>query len=199
MSLQWADFPSGQKGLYNTTEAFMLTGTPWVDLGGSGNLVADPDGSGGVVFNQHGINNANSRLALTTPHAKAGVAFRLWISSNDGTTRPIVGFMNTSAGLLYSLALRPNGGLSIHRNVSGSTVLATADYPVVFAGSYNHFEFVANTVTGVIEVRVNGTPIPELTFTDGAPVGGTIGMVALMSASAGSNSANNFFIKDLVV
>lgn len=205
MSHQWSDFPSGQAGIYGTDTSNMLDGTPWVALEGAP-LVADPDTvafpNGIVLRHRSGSSGPTqaARLSLLTPHQKVGVAHRFYLASLPTSTRAFLSLNTTGNVGRYGLRVRPNGGLELSKGTTGSvSVLATADYPILFANSWNHIEIVADVVTGEIEVRKNGVEIAALTTTDGSPAGSTIGMVAFPSGNSGDGSFQDMYTKDLVV
>lgn len=201
MALQWADFPSGQWGLYGTDVNKMLNGTPWVNTP-SAELISDPDpavGVAGIVLENPSAGStlaAGMRLALTDPDEKIGVAMRVWITAVPSDVRPIVYTSTTSNAVRYGLSIRPNGGLQLRSG--NSTVLAIADYPLLLANSWHHLEINADYVSGEVEVRKNGIAIPELTGTFAAP-GGTCGHVLFNDKHDGAGTANYYRIKDLVV
>jgi len=202
MSLQWADFPSGQIGLYGTDRNFMLNGTPWIALS-SAQLVADPDSAsfpnGVVLRHDSGPSGPPEavRMAIPTPHQKIGVAFRFYLASLPTGTRGFLHLLTTGNSGLYGLRVRPNGGIELVKGIS--TILETADFPVLLANSWNHLEILADVVTGEIEVRKNGVEIAALTHTDASPAGGTIGIVSYPSGNPGSGSFNKMYSKDHVV
>jgi hypothetical protein len=206
MSLQWSDFPSGQVGLYGSNSSRMLNGTPWTAIGSS-DLVLDPDltlPDRGYVFEPFRNGGIAARLAFNAPDTMGGVAFNLWFPSLDTGTLPTIGF-NTAAGSAgYVLAFNNSGHAFLYR-VPDTTVntgwvaVATAAYPVIFANSWNSFEINLDFVSGVYEVRKNGTAIADLTGTDGSPLGGTIGQLAAWCGQPGSGSKTAFNLKNLVV
>lgn len=180
MSLQWADFPSGEQGLYGSNQAFMLNGTPWVNLAGT-NILDDPDpaiGSAGKVFRHLSDVGSCPRMVLTDPNTVVGFAHRLYALSLPAQTQAFLSFNTTGNFVLYSIRLRPNGGIEIatgETSTSSGTVVAQADFPIVFANSWNHIETLINNATGKIEIRRNGVPV--LTYTDPAPFGSNIGII----------------------
>lgn len=201
MSLQWADFPSNQPGIYGSNINQMLNGSPWVALD-SASLVVDPDPSSpnGYVLRHSSSSSGPTgavRLAVTTPHTKVGVAFRFYVSTLPSSVRSFLTLNSTGNGALYGLRCRPNGGIELVRGTT--TVIATADYPILLANSWRHVEIVADVTSGVVEVRVQGITIPELSITDSTPPTGTIGLVGFPNGNPGSGSFTGYHTKDLVV
>lgn len=199
MSLQWADFPSGEQGLYGSNTSLMLNGTPW--LATSGAIENDPDpaiGSAGKVI-KHGALSGDSqnslRLALTDPDDIVGVAHNFYITSFGTTNRNFLSFATTGNSVRYILSVRPNGGLDLSRASIG-TVVATADFPIIRANSWNLMETLVNVTTGEIEVQRNG--ITVLTYTDPVPFGGTIGIVGFPDAAFGA-AGGSIYSKNIVV
>jgi hypothetical protein len=203
MALQWADFPSGEQGLYGTNTAFMLNGTPWVNLGGGSAIIDDPDpaiGSAGKVLRAIGSGGSTCRMALTSPATVVGCAFNFWCNNLPGGSVSFFVMLTTGNTLLYSLRLKPNGGIELLR-LSNTTPLAEADYPVLFANSWNHLEMLVDTVSGEVEVRRNGLTIPEISITDPVPVTGNIGLVGFTSINPNGTfgQSNNFRVKNIVL
>lgn len=199
MSLQWADFPSGQVGLYGTDTSKMLNGTPWVSLGGGAELRLDPDTTlpkRGFVWIQSGgpstMTNCG-RFALNEPNQKVGLAFNVWPLSIIQC--PIAYLASTGNTPRFTIGVFPNGGLTLH-STSG-TVLAIADYPILRANSWQHVEINGDVVTGEVEVRVKGITIPELSGTFTA-AGGTIGIIGFPDKYDGGGDERSYLFKDVV-
>lgn len=203
MSHQWSDFPSGQPGIYGTNTAFMLNGTPWVNVS-TATLVADPDSAnfpnGVVLRHASGVNGPEeaARLALLTPHQKVGIAWRFWADElPEAGFVSFIHFLTTGNVGRYGLRLGANGALQL---VEGTTTeLANTEAPVIFANSWNHLEVLVDVVTGDIEVRKNGVEIASLTTTDGSPPGGTIGLIGFPDNNAAGSNQGPFYSKDVVV
>jgi hypothetical protein len=200
MALQWADFPSGQHGLYGKEGDRMLDGTPWVHVHNpSTAIVADPDpgiGENGYVLrhraNADGPTGA-TRLALTSPHAVVGVCHNFYAPTLPAGARPFIAFLTTGNVLRYQVRVRPNGGLEILRQ---STVVATADFPIILASSWNLIETLVDVVAGTVQVRKNDVPV--ISYTDPSPFGGTIGLVGFPDTNPGGGNFD-FFSKNIVV
>src|SRR3546814_9390704 len=90
MALQHADFPSGQTGLYGATESYLLNGI--YAQADSVTLSEDPDPNvTGNVLEVGGVGAAPGplRRVLSTPHATAAIATRIWpsnLGSVDGAS-----------------------------------------------------------------------------------------------------------------
>lgn len=201
MTLQWADFPSGEQGLYGSEAARMLDGTPWLAITGFTTIENDPDpaiGSAGKVLRHaNGAGGAivSTRLALTDPDDIVGVCHNFYVAGFSSETQSFLSFATTDNTIRYEIRLRPNGGLEITRTAS-QIVVATADFPVVRSNSWNLIETFVNVVTGEIEIRRND--IPVLTYTDPAPFGGLIGIVGFPNGNPGGGG-NVCYSKNIVI
>lgn len=203
MSMQWADFPDGQVGLYGTNTAKMFNGTPWTSLNDS-TLVTDPDTTlpnRGFVFHPRNSvpGGIAARLSLTAPDQKAGIAFKIWIEGLSSKLTPTAGFNNSSGTNGLVLVFDSAGHAYLYAGNSLSVLVASANYPVVYANSWNSFEINYDFVTGDYEVRKNGVQIAELTGTNGSPFTGTVAQIALWDGTAGSSGSSTYYVKDLVV
>jgi hypothetical protein len=221
MSIIWADFPSGQLGIYGTNRANMLNGI-WAEVSSQGSayaaLVADPDpnvGANGVVFfsNSSTASSAESykggRLAIPAEVTTLGLGFRWWLDklpSNTGSF-PFVSFRTNTNTDILTVRVTTTGQLQLATGASdsghGGTTLATSIGPVLTANAYQHVEIKATkgAGTGAVEIRVNGIEIPSLTITGQAMGASNIAQIFVGSAEeAGGSDANmNSYIKDLVL
>lgn len=173
MAIVWADFPSGQLGLYGSTRDYMLNGV-WAAFEGSFNssflsIQNDPDpniGAAGRVlrFNQNSSTGEWSAIyaRFTYPVAvvTAGLAFRLWMSiypvADSFAGNPQWEFRNISNTLIGRMRVGASGQFLIY-NAAG-TLVHTSNPAAVVANAYNHVEtkLVRDAAAGTIEVRVNG-------------------------------------------
>lgn len=203
MSLEWADFPSGQPGLYGTDENFMLDGTPWVAYS-NGSIVPDPDAvnfpNGLVLRHGAGSSGANDapRLALMNPNQRAFLAVRLNLTALPTDARPLYAFNSGGNAPHYVIGVMPNGGMR-WTLANTQTVIAEVETPLLLAGSDHHLEIMVDVVTGDLEVRKNGIVIAGLTLVHGAPPGGTVGLIAFPSGYAAQGSFTRIHSKDIVV
>lgn len=171
MALVFADFPSGQEGLYGTNTSYMLNGV-WAQLfiGGSGSisLVEDPDPNvEGNVFRMGG-SSGSARARIVNPagaQATSGVGVRMWLSGLPTTTSiiPAIEFRNGSNVLICDAIVLPDGNLRV-RNSAGAT-LGTTTVPAATANAWLHLEIKAlrDAAAGTVELRVNGVSKLELT------------------------------------
>lgn len=170
MALIWADFPSGQQGLYGSTIAYMFNGI-WAGYSGSSpddNFVIadDPDpniGSAGKVLQSletSGVGDVDIRFALPAgATTEVGIGTRLWLSqlpegdADRGNPRML--WKTTGNSLIAYIEVGATGQI-IARN-SSHTILGETG-PVITANAYHHIEArcLRHASTGEIEVRVNG-------------------------------------------
>lgn len=203
MALQWADFPSGEQGLYGSDTSLMLNGTPWLNLNNSV-ISDDPDpaiGSAGKCINHTSGSGGPVdalRMAVTDPDDVVGVAQNLFLGDFPTSVRPFLSFATTGNSIRYVLRVRPNGGLELARTGS-ETVVVTVDFPVLRANSWNLLETLVNLTTGEVEVRRNGTTVID--YTDPDPfIGEEVGIIGFPNRSIGQGvGPSNFFTKNLVV
>lgn len=215
MALVWADFPSGQRGLYGTTIGYTLNGV-WAAMEGAFassfiSLTTDPDpliGSNGVVvrFNQSSSTGTWSQVIyrLTYPEVvdTAGMSFRMWISeypeADSFAGNPLWKFRTISNADVVTVRVGASGQLLIYNNAG--TLIHTSDPAVVIANAYNHVEtkVVRHASAGTIEIRVNG--IPKVTL-DTLALGATdIANACLgqLNRDDGYGGSINAYFKDVV-
>jgi hypothetical protein len=220
MALIWADFPSGQLGLYGTTRAYMVNGI-WAELMGDTStpaLVADPDpnvGSAGVVLRTDGggaVSRYNGlRFAFPTPAKTEGGGVRLWMSQLPTAFLNSVVFQwrNASNANLFALRVQTNGAIEAWSgglHTSGlllwdGSQYGSTDGPVLVANAYNHIEWkvFSDAASGTIEVRVNGVVVLDLDGlnTDGADIAQFV--LGGLSGGSGDNVSTTPYWKDLVL
>jgi len=173
MAIVWADFPSGQLGLYGSTRDYMLNGV-WAAFEGTFNssflsIQNDPDpgiGAAGRVlrFNQSSSTGEwgfiCARFAYPVAVVTAGVAFRLWMSilpvADSFAGNPRWEFRNIANGLIGRMIVGASGQFLIY-NAAG-TLVHTSNPLAVVANAYNHVEtkLLRDAAAGTIEIRVNG-------------------------------------------
>lgn len=184
MAIIWADFPSGQRGLYGTNAAKMLDGV-WGEANFT-SLVADPDPAittGGIVLSLGGAIGGTSnamigpRFAYPTPAKTQGLSIRLWLSSLPSSSNytPVISFKDGGNTSFICMRVLTTGAIefrSTHTN--GGTLYGTTTGPVLTANAYNHIEMkvFSNAATGTIELRINGQVKLNLTGlnTNGADI-----------------------------
>lgn len=213
----WADFPSGQLGLYGTTISYVLNGI-WAAIEedsslGTVTLVSDPDpniGSAGVVLRTMVAGSSSTdqweglRFALPSTATTAGFGCRLWMNElpNDNIRGPCISFRDGANVALFAIRVLSTGAIEA-RSVdggSGGTQYGVTAGPVVTANAWGHIEVkgTPNAGAGAIEVRVNGTAVLTLTgLTTGA---GPVAQFRIGSFMTDADtSANKFaYWKDVV-
>lgn len=189
MAIIWADFPSGQHGLYGTDTALMLNGI-WASLDGTAGslrtvtLTNDPDpniGSDGRVLRTFAsgdvVSTVRARFALPAPSKTEGIAVRAWLPSlpQNNITCPIIAWQDGANQTMFCIRILSNGAIEARTAVNGTgTQYGVTDGPVVVANAFNHIEVKAfsDAAAGTIEVRVNGVVKLNLTGlnTNGADI-----------------------------
>jgi hypothetical protein len=179
MAIIWADFPSGQHGLYGTSTASMLNGI-WAETqsgssGGTTALANDPDsniGSAGRVLSTFGGNvnasNGHSFARIVNPsgaQATTGVGFRLWMSSlpqgNSASGNAIVRFRTSANADIIYFQVQADGSIGAYD--SANTLLGSTA-PATTANAFQHVEIkvLRHASAGTAEVRVNGAVVLDL-------------------------------------
>jgi len=179
MAVIWADFPSGQQGLYGSDESLMLDGI-WAALEeystGNVTLLSDPEatiGSAGRVLrtNNNTISMSGLRFALPAGATETvGVGFRIYMSElpygNWGSWQgPLIGFRTTgNTGIAYVTVLS-NGAIAVATGRDGSGLLGTTSTPVLTSAAWSHVEIklLRHASAGACEIRVNGVTVLSLT------------------------------------
>ncbi len=179
MSLIFADFPSGQHGLYGRDESLLTSSSVYAQLISKGLsitiLADDPDpviGSTGTVFKTFAdaTTTAESALrwVLPVPAYTEGVSFRLWLDSlpSNATSTPYFSFRNASNGVIFALRVLSTGSIEIRSAVTNSgTLYGTTTDPVLTSGAWNQIEIkaTADPAVGAVEVVVNSISRLSLT------------------------------------
>jgi hypothetical protein len=210
MAIIWADFPSGQHGLYGSTIAHMFNGI-WAGYSGTNasnyfSIGNDPDpniGSAGRVLQgaiSSGVADVDIRFALPAgATAEVGVGCRLWMSQlpelNTDAGNPRILFKTTGNALIAFIEVGATGQV-IARN-SANTILGESG-PVLTANANHHIEVrcLRHASAGEIEVRVNGVVKLDL---DTLALGASdIGTVAFGLAENDASITPTNYWKDLV-
>jgi hypothetical protein len=195
MAIIWADFPSGQQGLYNTNTALMLNGI-WAELVSVGlapELVNDIDpaiGSSGRVLLTQAQGNSGAdrptglRFAYPSPQTTMGVSFRLWQEElpSDNRLVPFVSFRNAANFTLFAIRFLSNGSIEVRRSDNElGVLLGTTTGPVVTANSYKHIEIkgFSSSSAGTIEIKVDGVSVLNLSSLNTG--GGNIAQIVIGS------------------
>lgn len=205
MAIIFADFPSGQQGLYGSTTSYILNGiwAQYTNDGGFGevSLQDDPDpniGSAGKVLRLRQVQGtATARIVIPSgAQATVGTGFRLWVSNlpTSPTEAPYVTFRTSSNTDICTISVQPDGAVRAHSGgISGATLGTSV--PVVTANAYHHIEIkvVRHASAGTIEVRVNGVAKLEL---DTLALGASdIGQIALRAGAVFQSA----YFKDFVL
>lgn len=177
MSIIFADFPSGQLGIYGTNTANMLNGI-WAQIGigwgTSATLVDDPDPNttGNVLRTLTQASGSSGyaavRYALPSTAATLGIATRIWLPQlpADNFSCPLIGFRDGSNNVLCAIRILSTGAIEARSSdQNAGTQYGVTSGPVVVANAWNHVEVKAfsNAATGTMEVRVNGVAVLTLT------------------------------------
>jgi hypothetical protein len=218
MSIIFADFPSGQLGLYGTVTADMLNGI-WAEVASAGApynaLVADPDpsiGSAGVVFYADGATASSGsateggRLAIPTEVTTLGVGFRMWLAKLPTTPSraPFLDFRTSVNAVILTMRVTTTGQLEVASgttNGQGGSTLGTTTGPVITANAYNHVEIKATkgAGTGAAEIRVNGVSVLALTGLTLSASNIAQIFIGVSDASGGDDANMKAYWKDLVL
>lgn len=218
MAIIWADFPSGQHGLYGTdvakmldgvwaqmaptvgTTDFVLTDDPDPAVGSAGRVLRFPKPSGGASSSTWDI----ARFIYPSAAATTGVAFRLYIDGLPGQDKK--GFrweFRDSANTTHvSLYVKTTGAIAAYRGTPDSgTLLGETTGPVLTSGAYNHIEtkvLISDTV-GTVEVRVNGTVKLSLTGQDTKnTTETTTAQIAFLVSQTDFAAGGYSYMKDLI-
>jgi len=219
MSIIFADFPSGQLGIYGTDINALLNGV-WAEIINTGGatgvpaLVADPDpaiGASGNVLRTGSIGDTTAtprfkgvRFAYPIPRATQGFAARIWLPSLPvgNSSTPFIAFRNGANNTLFALKILSTGAIEARSTeTTGGTLYGTTSGPVIVANAYNHIEIkgLSDAATGTIELRVNG--VVKLALTGLNTVGGNIAQIAFGNyiAVTFANDSTQTYWKDLVL
>lgn len=194
----WADFPSGDPGLYGSDNTKMSDG-----VYATRSVVAiidDPHPTITGWVPQFG-QAAELRFVIPTARTSVGVAVRYWASSlpNAGTFHDVARFRSVSNGDHCRVGVDVNGYIVV-TNGTG-TVIGQSSGPVVSTGSWQHIEakVLVDSTVGTIEVRVEG--VTKITLT-GVNTRNHATDAAVYSISVGeysNGSSTTFSLKDLVI
>lgn len=207
MSLLWADFPSGQPGLYGTDTSNMLDGL-YAETSVL-QLVNDPDPNitGNVLQFSDGTEVTDSLYRKVLPAEKStlGLGARFYFSTlpSDNNHRPnLFEFRNADNETLLSLRINTAGTLTLIN--SAGTELGTSSSPVIVASAWQQVECkaVLSATVGTFECRVEGIEVAGLTLTGVNTVGSATPITCIQFASkspSSSGTVKQFYMKDLIV
>lgn len=221
MALIWADFPSGQQGMYGTTGTYMLNGI-WAQLYSASDtpptydpLRDDPDpeiGSAGIVLytpastSASGDSSTGARMALPAEVTTLGIGVRLWMSSLPigNISAPFICFRtNANANIIFVRVTTTGQLVAVSggsNNGVGGTILGTSD-PILTANAWNLLEIKATkgAGTGAIEIRVQGVTTPVLNLTGLTLSDSNIAQFLLGGMDGSGGTGIGVYWKDLVV
>ena len=151
MAIIWADFPSGQQGLYGSTAANMLNGLWAAADANSGisdaRLEEDPDPNvTGRTLRMNVGTIVPSLMRFVLPAgatSTVGMGFRLWMDQLPfgtwGTWRaPLWTFHDASNTTIVAMTVLPNGAIQAARTTAGGTVLGTTALPSFLLPELRH-------------------------------------------------------------
>jgi hypothetical protein len=209
MSIEWADFPGGQKGIYGGTPARMLDGL-YAEVSNGINLMPDPDPNvpEGIVvgFNPPGGSFTTLfRRVLSTTVTVCGIACQYWLQNipvANNRTPYLATWRTTANSFIASVTVDASGRLRVHAGDRNATVVAQTTSPVMLANSWQHIECKltqGGAGAGAIEIRREGATVLSATgLTFGNP-GVDIAQVAIGTQSDGTGAGTYFYIKNLVI
>jgi hypothetical protein len=209
MALIWADFPSGNPGLYGTDVSLLTSGIyAAVDTGFAGFFIVDdpdPNITGNVIaFEYYSGNLKSFRFAVPTPTATLGVGSRIRLNNLPRVVPVIHEFRSNTNNAIVSINLLTNGQLQARYLRTGEpdntgTILGTSSNAVIIANAWQHVEtkVVISSTIGNVEVRVEGVTVLNLT---GLNLGGNnIAEFAICGQKNDVFTGNFLYTKDLVI
>lgn len=168
MAEQWADFPSGDLGLYDTDTTLMLNGI-WAEVN-TCQLQDDLDpliGAAGKILRVGvgGLGGGEARFVYSGARVTAGMSCRLWCGSipagYDKTPVPFV-FKDNANAILACVIVTPTGSLEVRKGAPNGTLVASTAGPVIGANSWTHLSCKATFAagaTGSISIEREGVNI----------------------------------------
>jgi hypothetical protein len=214
MAVIWADFPSGETGLYGTNRDLMLNGVWSAFEGVAGHvfIANDPDpniGSVGRVLRVGVSGTVTSagaaRFALPSGATQTvGVGFRMWLDrlppASWTSHSPLISFRTVGNNNVVNFTVLPNGAMAAAQTSAGGTPYGQSTIPVIVANAWNHVEIkvIRSSTVGEIEVRVNGIVVPGLDL-DALNLGANDPAIITFAHNGGliANVATAFY-KDIV-
>lgn len=204
MAAIWADFPSGDHGLYGTDVSKMLDGV-WAQV--QAGIVDDPDpliGSAGKVIYTNPNNPGNDiRKVLPSAQLTVGMSLRVWIPNipTQLLTCPApFTFRDALNNTLACVFITPTGALQVNKGTRSDTLVAITPGPVITANAWTHVSvkmtFGAGS-TGSVSIEVEG--IPVLTAT-GVDIGaGPCAQVSIYNRASGTGFVTEQYNKDIFI
>lgn len=105
-----------------------------------------------------GVNNSGLRRVLPGDRSHVGCAFAFNLSElpRDSTSMALIQFLDAENRTMATLTVMATGAIQYRAGGRQGAVLATSTRPVVFAGSYQHFEIAGVFGEGSeVEVRID--------------------------------------------
>lgn len=166
MSIQWADIPSGDTGIYGTTTAYMTNGI-WAERTNV-TLVDDPDPN--ITGNVLSIGNGRARFVLSATQTVVGLASRIWLPGLPSAELPaIFQWRDVNNTVVLAVLVTTTGALRVVRDVNNAngayTIVGETTGPVVTANAWRHIEVWAthSTTVGEVVIHVEGREVLNLT------------------------------------
>lgn len=203
MSLVWADFPSGQTGLYGTTTSVMDDGL-YASVSGDASLGEDPDPNvtGNVLIVSRGAaNGVGQKLRFILPSAQAtfGMAARIWLPSlpSDNARPPFFRFEDGANAEIFRIEPTTTGALTVYYAGGNSTTAS----PVMVANSWQHIEVkvTISATVGTIEVRREGVPVLELTGLNTGTANAEQCSICSRNNGSTLQTPSTYYVKDWVI
>lgn len=183
MAIIWADFPSGQQGIYGSDGSLMMNGI-WAETTSAGSFVDmlenDPDpniGSAGIVLrtdsqtSSSGDSGEEARFVIPTEVTTLGLGFRIWMNklpTVEGMC-PQQGFRTNANVGIISLRVSTTGQIIAYVGGNAYSTGIGAELgrsvPCLTANAWQHVEIKATkgAGTGAIVIKVNGSEKLNLT------------------------------------
>lgn len=206
MSAIWADFPSGNLGLYDTEHDKMTNGI-WAEE--NCGLVGDPDpliGNAGRVFVCSGLaggSASNNRFVLPGTRTTVGMSARLWVDnipSSFGRSPEFFSFRDGSNVTLCCVIITPTGSIQVRRGPrNDNVVVAETSGPVITADAWHHISVKVTPSATVGAVTIEREGVNILTATGLNLNAGPIAQVAITNQSDGSGFSTQLQVKDLFI
>lgn len=198
MALQWADFPSGQKGLYGVDESFMLNGVYAQASQVALEVDPDPTQTGTVIRASGRVGLGLLRYVLSSAQGTVGVAQRVWkeaLPPSNTANGTYASLRNASNEVIVRILDSTTGQLRI---LDGDDAeLGITPVPVLVPNAWNHVEVkIVRGAPGAetCEIRVNGSVkflSTELTFSHS---GQNVAQVVIGASNAGFGDWRKDFI-----
>lgn len=141
-------------------EARMLNGL-YAQIGVGTVLTNDPSGVAGVTLLSPNLADITFRRVLGNTRTRVGVASRIWCTHLPNTNHSkIMAWADAGNDTVCELRLLTTGALQFRHGPGLANSITTAG-PVIVANAWQHVEALVdhNTVTGAVEVRVEGITV----------------------------------------